>query len=37
VRHRIAGAVIWLSSPEAALVTGRSIVVDGGYNIGGMR
>jgi NAD(P)-dependent dehydrogenase (short-subunit alcohol dehydrogenase family) len=33
----IAGAVTWLSSPEAAFVTGQSIVVDGGYNIGGMR
>jgi NAD(P)-dependent dehydrogenase (short-subunit alcohol dehydrogenase family) len=33
----IAGAVTWLSSSEAAFVTGQSIVVDGGYNIGGMR
>ncbi|WP_214475310.1 3-oxoacyl-ACP reductase family protein [Mesorhizobium sp. dw_380] len=33
----IAGAVTWLSSPEAAFVTGQSILVDGGYNIGGMR
>lgn len=33
----IAGAVTWLSSREAAFVTGQSIVVDGGYNIGGMR
>ncbi|HEY9348524.1 MAG TPA: SDR family oxidoreductase, partial [Inquilinus sp.] len=33
----IAGAVTWLSSPEAASVTGQSILVDGGYNIGGMR
>jgi hypothetical protein len=32
----IAGAVTWLSSPEAAFVTGQSILVDGGYNIGGM-
>lgn len=33
----IAGAVTWLSSSEAAFVTGQSIVVDGGYNIAGMR
>lgn len=33
----IAGAVTWLSSPEAAFVTGQSITVDGGYNIAGMR
>ena len=33
----IAGAVTWLSSPEAAFVTGQSILVDGGYNIAGMR
>ncbi|TPK63032.1 SDR family oxidoreductase [Mesorhizobium sp. B2-4-19] len=33
----IAGAVTWLSSPEASYVTGQSILVDGGYNIGGMR
>ncbi|MCJ9691164.1 SDR family oxidoreductase [Rhizobium sp. PRIMUS64] len=33
----IAGAVTWLSSPEAAFVTGQSITVDGGYNVAGMR
>ncbi|HTN60545.1 MAG TPA: SDR family oxidoreductase [Devosia sp.] len=33
----IAGAVTWLPSAEAAFVTGQSILVDGGYNIGGMR
>lgn len=33
----IAGAVTWLGSPEAAFVTGQSILVDGGYNIAGMR
>ncbi len=33
----IAGAATWLSSPEAAFVTGQSILVDGGHNIGGMR
>lgn len=33
----IAGAVTWLGSPEATYVTGQSILVDGGYNIGGMR
>jgi NAD(P)-dependent dehydrogenase (short-subunit alcohol dehydrogenase family) len=32
----IAGAVTWLSSPEAAFVAGQSILVDGSYNIGGM-
>ena len=33
----IAGAVTWLASHEAAFVTGQSIVVDGGYNIAGLR
>ena len=33
----IVGAVTWLSSPEAAFITGQSIVVDGGYNIAGGR
>lgn len=33
----IVGAVTWLASAEAAFVTGQSLVVDGGYNIGGMR
>ncbi|MGO8059929.1 SDR family NAD(P)-dependent oxidoreductase [Rhizobium johnstonii] len=33
----IAGAVTWLASAEAAFVTGQSLVVDGGYNIAGMR
>jgi NAD(P)-dependent dehydrogenase (short-subunit alcohol dehydrogenase family) len=32
----IAGAATWLSSPEAAFVTSQSILVDSGYNIGGM-
>ncbi|QBR03875.1 SDR family oxidoreductase [Paraburkholderia pallida] len=28
----IAGMVAWLASPEAALATGASLTIDGGFN-----
>ncbi|MCA3865831.1 MAG: SDR family oxidoreductase, partial [Burkholderia sp.] len=33
----VADAAVWLCSDEARFVTGESILVDGGYTIGGMR
>ncbi|MBN3768479.1 SDR family NAD(P)-dependent oxidoreductase [Burkholderia sp. Se-20378] len=33
----VADAVVWLCSDEARFVTGESLLVDGGYTIGGMR
>jgi enoyl-[acyl-carrier-protein] reductase (NADH) len=33
----VADAAIWLCTDEARFVTGPSILVDGGYNIGGAR
>jgi len=29
--EEIASAVLWLSSPGAAFITGQDIIVDGGY------
>lgn len=33
----VGDAAVWLCTDEARFVTGQSIMVDGGYNIGGMR
>lgn len=33
----IADAVLWLLSDDARFVTGQSILVDGGFNLGGLR
>lgn len=33
----ISGAAVWLCTPEAQFITGQSLVVDGGYNIAGLR
>jgi enoyl-[acyl-carrier-protein] reductase (NADH) len=33
----VGDAAVWLCTDEARFVTGQSILVDGGYNIAGMR
>ncbi|USB33622.1 SDR family oxidoreductase [Paenibacillus sp. YPG26] len=33
----VADAVLWLLSDDSRFVTGQSILVDGGYTIGGLR
>jgi NAD(P)-dependent dehydrogenase (short-subunit alcohol dehydrogenase family) len=33
----IADAVVWLSSEEAAFVTGQTLLIDGGFAIPGLR
>lgn len=36
-RADVGDVAVWLSTQEARFITGQSILVDGGYTIGGMR